>query len=89
MGCNYVSQPLWKVILGVPLIYLPIIATIPFVAIGVFLVKTHLTLVGGMEIQSYWDFVPSWVSHRYRNERSADHQHIAISSSPLPILLGI
>jgi hypothetical protein len=68
IGCNYVNQPLWKVIIGVPLIYLPIIATIPFVAIGVFLVKTHLSLVGGMEILSYWDFVPSWISHRYRNK---------------------
>ncbi|MHC1697325.1 MAG: hypothetical protein AB9919_04490 [Geobacteraceae bacterium] len=68
IGCNYVSQPFWKVILGVPLIYLPILATLPFVAIGVFLVKTHLTLVGGMEIRSYWDFVPSWVSHRYQNK---------------------
>jgi len=40
MGCvkiggNYEKQPFWKVILGVPLIYLPIITTVPFVIIGV------------------------------------------------------
>jgi hypothetical protein len=67
IGCNYVKQPLWKVILGVPLIYLPIIFTVPFVIIGIFLIKTHLKYVGGMNIKSYWDFVPSWVSHRYSN----------------------
>jgi hypothetical protein len=68
IGCNYVKQPFWKVILGVPLIYLPIITTVPFVIIGVVLVKTHLTYVGGMEIRPYWDFVPAWNSHRYRND---------------------
>lgn len=67
IGGNYVKQPFWKVVLGVPLIYLPIITTVPFVAIGVFLVKTHLKYVGGMEIKSYGEFVPSWISHRYRN----------------------
>jgi hypothetical protein len=69
IGCNYVKQPFWKVIFGVPLIYLPIITTVPFVVIGVVLVKTHLKYVGGMEIRSYWDFVPAWNSHRYRNDR--------------------
>jgi len=65
IGCNYVKQPFWKVILGVPLIYLPIIKTVQFVIIGVILIQTHLKYVGGMEIKSYWDFVPSWISHRY------------------------
>lgn len=67
IGCNYVKQPFWKVCLGVPLVYLPIITTVPFVIIGILLVKTHLKYVGGMEIKSYWDFVPSWMSHRYAN----------------------
>ena len=67
IGSNYSRQPFWKVWLGVPLIYLPIITTVPFVIIGVCLIKTHLRYVGGMEIKSYWDFVPAWVSHRYQN----------------------
>ena len=67
VGCNYVKQPFWKIIVGVPLVYLPIITTVPFVMIGVFLVKTHLKYVGGMEIKSYWDFVPAWASHRFAN----------------------
>ncbi len=67
IGYNYVRQPFWKIALGVPLIYFPIITTVPFVVIGVLLIKTHLKFVGGMEIKSYWDFVPSWISHRYAN----------------------
>ena len=67
IGCNYVKQPFWKIILGVPLIYLPIITTVPFMLIGVFFIRTHLRYVGGMNIKSYWDFVPSWISHRHRN----------------------
>ena len=76
IGCNYVRQPFWKIIVGVPLIYLPILMTVPFVIIGIFLIKTHLRYVGGMQIKSYRDFVPSWLSHRYAN---ADQPTINIS----------
>jgi len=65
IGCNYAKQPYWKIFLGIPLIYLPILTTVPFVLIGTVLIKTHLKHVGGMNIKSYWEFVPSWVSHRY------------------------
>ena len=68
IGCNYERQPLWKMLLGVPLIYLPILTTVPFVIIAVNLVKIHLKCVGGMDIKPYSDFVPDWVSHRYANE---------------------
>ena len=56
-------------VLGVPLIYLPILMTVPFVIIAVNLMRTHLRYVGGMEIKSYRDFVPDWNSHRYGNDR--------------------
>ena len=62
------GNPFGKVILGCSLIYLPIISTIPFMVMGVLLIKTHLKYVGGMEVKSYWDFVPTWISHRYGNE---------------------
>lgn len=65
IGCNYNCQPLWKIILGVPLIYLPLIMTIPFMIPSILTVKTHLKLVGSMNIKSYWDFVPTWATHRY------------------------
>ncbi len=66
IGLNFVNQPIWKKIVGIPLIYLPIVTTIPFVLVAVLLVRTHLKLVGGINIHSYWDFVPTWASHRYR-----------------------
>jgi hypothetical protein len=56
------------VILGVPLIYLPIITTVPFVLVGTILIRTHLKYVGGMNIKSYGDFVPTWVSHRFSDK---------------------
>ncbi len=65
IGCNYTRQPLWKIVVGVPLIYLPLIMTIPFMIPSILTVKTHLKMVGGMNIKGYWDFVPSWATHRY------------------------
>lgn len=67
IGSNFLSQPIWKVFIGVPLIYLPLLTTVPFVMLGVLLVRTHLVYIGGMNIRSYWDFVPAWISHRYRH----------------------
>ena len=57
---------------GIPLIYFPLITTTPFVLLGVLLVRTHLKYVGAMNIRSYRDFVPAWISHRY----SLDNQII-------------
>ena len=69
IGCNYERQPLWKLMIGVPLIYLPMITTVPLVIVAVTLIKTHLKYVGGMEVKSYGDFVPAWASHRYANDQ--------------------
>lgn len=66
IGENFGPQPRWKVFIGVPLIYIPIIFSIPFVVVAVFLVKTHLRLMGAKNIRPYWDFVPDWVTHRYK-----------------------
>ena len=68
LGSNFRNQPYWKLVLGVPLIYLPILTTIPFVIIGVVLIKFHLKYIGGANIKSYWEFVPSWISYRYTHE---------------------
>lgn len=65
IGENFDSQPMWKIIIGVPLIYLPIIFSIPFVIVCVILVKAHLQLLGATNIRPYRDFLPEWVSHRY------------------------
>lgn len=66
VGKNFIIQKSWKKFIGVPLIYIPLITTVPFILIGVILVKAHLKLIGARNIHSYWDFVPQWASHRYR-----------------------
>ena len=66
IGCNFHRQPTWKWLLGVPLIYIPILVTVLPLIVAVLLVRGHLTLVGGHNLKSYWnDFAPSWASHRY------------------------
>lgn len=66
IGCNFREHPRWKFLAGVPLIYVPLLFGIPPLIVSAVLVRTHLTLVGGHKLKSYWeDFVPSWVSHRY------------------------
>ncbi len=66
IGVHYIKQPLWKLVVGIPMIYLPLIILIPFLIIGVIVVRFHLTLMGASNLKSYWDFVPTWISHRYQ-----------------------
>lgn len=69
IGCGFQEHPRWKFLAGVPLIYLPILVGLLPMIICALLIRTHLTLVGGHHLKSYWvDFVPSWVSHRYTRE---------------------
>ncbi len=68
IGCHYVKQPVWKRVISIPLIYVPILVLIPFLVVGLMLVRLHLKLVGARNLKSYWDFVPSWISHRYTYE---------------------
>ena len=74
IGRNFLSQPSWKIVIGVPLIYIPLITTIPFVVLGALLVRMHLHFVGGQNIRSFWDFVPQWISHRYRYNNQIVYQ---------------
>jgi hypothetical protein len=65
IGQGYLKQPFWKIMIGVPLIYLPLILLIPFMIISVFFVRRHLVLMGASNLKRYRDFVPQWISHRY------------------------
>ncbi|MGB5964678.1 MAG: hypothetical protein WBF77_13690 [Sulfurimonadaceae bacterium] len=65
IGENFEKQPIWKVLIGVPLIYLPLIIAIPFVIIGIIAVRAHLKYVGATDVKPFRDFVPTWISHRY------------------------
>lgn len=62
---GFLRQPYWKILVGVPLIYLPLLITIPFAVITVLLVRLHLTYIGAANLRTYGSFVPEWVSHRY------------------------
>lgn len=65
IGKNFDRQPDWKVRIGVSLIYIPLLTTVPFVAVGILLVRGHLKLIGAKGVKPFRDFVPSWASHRY------------------------
>jgi hypothetical protein len=67
---GFQRQPEWRLWIGVPVIYLPLLTTVPFVFVGVWLARLHLWMIGATGVKGYWDFVPDWISHRYRN---ADH----------------
>lgn len=73
-GFQRASYP--RQLLGVILIYVPLLTTVPFVLIGTWLVRLHLWMIGATEVKGYWDFVPTWVSHRYRNA-----QHIRLEEA--------
>lgn len=65
IGEHFKKQPLWKIFIGVPLVYFPLVLSIPFVALCALLVKSHLRLMGAENIRPYSDFIPAWASHRY------------------------
>ena len=65
IGRTFRDVPLWKLIIGVPLIYLPAFLVLPFVIVGANLVKWHLKFMGAKNLKKYKDFVPSRKSFKY------------------------
>ncbi len=65
IGKNFEKRPFWKMSIGMILIYLPLVITVPFVVLAVLAVKMHLKSLGATNMKSYSDFVPTWISHRY------------------------
>ncbi len=66
IGQSYLKRPRWfRVLVGVPLIYIPILVSMPFVVLGILVVRMHLRALGAHNMKSYWDFVPEKASHRY------------------------
>jgi len=65
IGRTFNDVPLWKLIIGIPLIYLPAFLVLPFVIIGVNLVRGHLRFMGAKNLKKYKEFVPSKKSFRY------------------------
>jgi hypothetical protein len=65
IGDTYSKIPIWRQIIGIPLIYIPVIVSIPFAILAVWLVKLHLWFLGGRNIKKYRDFIPHRKSYRY------------------------
>lgn len=68
IGRTFADVPFWKLAIGVPLIYLPVFLTLPFIILGVWLVKGHLVFMGAKNLKKYKDFVPVRKSFRYSLE---------------------
>lgn len=62
---NYYALPVWRRTLGTLIVYVPLFTSLPFVLLGAFLLYAHLKVLGAEKLKSYWDFVPTWTSHRY------------------------
>jgi len=50
IGKNFEKQPTWIVRMGVSLIYLPLIITVPFVILGILAARGHLKFVNATGI---------------------------------------
>ena len=58
LGKNFEKRPVFlRVIIGIPLIYLPLLTTTPFVLVGVTIVRWHLWCLGAKNMKGYWDWI--------------------------------
>ena len=64
IGIRYKQISPWRVLLGLPFVYLPILA-MPFILLGGALVYIHLRMMGAQNLKTLRDFLPAWDSHRY------------------------
>ena len=48
-----------------PFAYAPIIFSLPFVILGVVLIRIHLFIFGARNVKKFSDFLPKWSSHRH------------------------
>lgn len=65
IGVHYTKISPWRVFVGLPFVYLPILA-MPFILLGGGLVYLHLRMMGARNLKTLRDFLPAWDSHRYR-----------------------
>jgi len=65
IGINYDKVSPWRVFVGLPFVYLPVLV-LPFVLLGGLMVYIHLRMLGARNLKTLRDFLPAWESHRYR-----------------------
>ncbi len=64
IGVHYAKVSPWRVFVGLPFVYLPILV-MPFILLGGGLIYIHLRLMGAQNLKTLRDFLPAWDSHRY------------------------
>ena len=64
IGVHYAKVSPWRVFVGLPFVYLPILV-MPFILLGGGLIYIHLRLMGAQNLKTLRDFLPAWESHRY------------------------
>ena len=65
IGRTFENIPMWRKVIGIPLIYLPVIIALPFMIVALNFVKWHLVFIGGKNLKNYRDFLPHRKSYRY------------------------
>jgi len=64
IGDNYQNVAFYRILLGVPVVYLPLIL-FPFVLLSGWLTYLHLKMIGAQNVMRYRDFLPERSSFRY------------------------
>lgn len=64
IGENYLKVPFYRILFGVPVVYLPIVL-FPFVMLSGWLTYLHLRMIGAKNVFTYRDFLPEKNSYRY------------------------
>lgn len=65
IGKRFYTLPAWRRYIGSMLIFLPLIVSLPFVAVGAWVLYAHLRVLGAKNLKSYSDFLPEKSSFRY------------------------
>lgn len=79
IGQNFRRVNMVRLVLGIPLIYVPIVTLMPFMIFSSIVVYWHLRMIGAQKLKTFWDFLPEAESHRY-NLKS----QIVFTSNPPP-----
>ncbi len=75
IGGNYDRVSPWRVLVGLPFVYLPVLV-MPFILLGGALVYIHLRMMGASDLKTLRDFLPDWDSHRYHYKTQIVKQDI-------------
>ncbi len=70
IGINFSEIPMWRQLLAIPFIYVPIIVTMPFTVLGLLFTRWHFLILGAKNLKTYKHFLPKKSSFRYPTRES-------------------